>query len=129
VKILIDTHCWLWLNQSPQRFSKRTLATLADPDTERWLSVASVWELGIKVAMGKLALPVPVDDYVTTRLATTVTQPLSITASHALRASRLPAHHKDPFDRMIIAQAAEEGAAVLSADAIFRKYHVELMRL
>jgi PIN domain nuclease of toxin-antitoxin system len=125
VKVLIDTHCWLWLCASPERLSERTLARLAAPDTERWLSSASVWEIVIKHQLGELSLPVHPRDFVPLRLDTTQTGVLDISAAHALRVADLPEHHRDPFDRMIVAQALVEGATLLTADRALDRYAVE----
>jgi PIN domain nuclease of toxin-antitoxin system len=128
VKVLIDTQCWLWLCVSPERFSQKTLDRLVDADTERLLSAASIWEMVIKYDLGKLPLPVHPRDFVPTRLETTQTGVLEISADHALRIADLPHHHRDPFDRMIVAQALVDGARLLSADRALKAYGVELLR-
>jgi PIN domain nuclease of toxin-antitoxin system len=128
VKVLIDTQCWLWLCVSPERFSKSTLASLADPGTERLLSSASIWEIVIKHGIGKLPLPVGPRDFVPSRLETTQTDVLDVTAAHALRVADLPPHHRDPFDRMIVAQALVEGTPLLTADRALGRYRVDLLR-
>jgi PIN domain nuclease of toxin-antitoxin system len=127
VKVLIDTHCWLWLCVSPERISEGVLERLSDPATVRLLSSASVWEMAIKYELSKLELPVHPRDFVPTRLETTQTEILPISAVHALRTADLPRHHRDPFDRMIIAQALVEGAPVVTVDPNFEKYEVELL--
>jgi PIN domain nuclease of toxin-antitoxin system len=128
LKVLIDTHCWLWLCASPERFSPKTLDRLADRDTERMLSAASVWEMVIKYDLGKLPLPVHPRDFVPTRLATTQTEILDVSAAHALRIADLPPHHRDPFDRMIVAQALVEGARLLTADRVLDAYSADVLR-
>jgi PIN domain nuclease of toxin-antitoxin system len=124
MKVLIDTQCWLWMNASPEKLARRIRVMLMEPGTERMLSVASIWEIGIKYHLGKLPLPVAPPDYVPARLALTRTTPLSITAAHALRASGLPALHRDPFDRMIVAQALVEGVPVLRSDRQLDAYGI-----
>jgi PIN domain nuclease of toxin-antitoxin system len=124
MRVLIDTQCWLWMNASPEKLSPRTRSLLRRRTTERLLSVASIWEIGIKYRLGKLPLPVAPADYVPARLAMTRTNSLSISAAHALRAGDLPGHHRDPFDRMIVAQALVEGLPVLSADRQLDAYCV-----
>ena len=126
MKILIDTQCWLWLQASPGRFSAATLRLLADPDTEILLSVASSWEIAIKYALGKLALPEPPVAYVPSRLASSGTRGLPIQHAHALHAGALPPHHRDPFDRLLIAQAQLEQLTLLSADRQLAAYDVDL---
>lgn len=125
MRVLIDTQCWLWMCATPERLSRKTQALLLDPRTERLLSVASIWELTIKFQLGKLPLPASPYDFVPSRLATTRTDTLPISASHALRIGLLPSHHRDPFDRMIIAQALVEGVPVLTAGRAFRRYAVD----
>ena len=88
------------------------------------LSAASIWEIGIKYHLGKLSLPVAPMDYVPARLALTKTTPLSIATTHALRAGALPPLHRDPFDRMIVAQALVEGVPVLSSDRQLDAYGI-----
>lgn len=125
MRLLIDTQCWLWMSASPERLSKRTQELLRDAGTERLLSVASIWELAIKYQLGRISLPVAPLDFVPSRLETTQTAALGISAAHALRVGVLPRHHRDPFDRMIVAQALIEGVAVLTADPAFARYQVE----
>lgn len=127
MRLLIDTHCWLWLNAEPERFSGRTLALLERMDTERLLSVASVWEIAVKHAVGKLHLTEPPARYVPHRLTATGTVTLSIDDRHALRAGELPMHHRDPFDRLIIAQAQTEHVPILTVDPKFSPYGVEIV--
>jgi PIN domain nuclease of toxin-antitoxin system len=129
LKVLIDTHCWLWLCSEPERFSRSTLEHLADPETERIISSASVWEIVIKHDIGKLRLPIAPPAFVPSRLEVTRTEVLSISAAHALRVADLPKHHHDPFDRMIVAQAMVEGTPLLTADKALRRYGVELLRV
>jgi PIN domain nuclease of toxin-antitoxin system len=129
VKVLLDTQCWLWLCAAPERFSHKTLNRLADPDCRRLLSAASVWEIVIKHALGKLPLPTGPRDFVPSRLETTQTEVLPISDVHALRVADLPSYHRDPFDRMIVAQALVEDAPLLTADRMLRRYGAELMTL
>jgi PIN domain nuclease of toxin-antitoxin system len=128
VKVLIDTHCWLWLCVSPERLSQKTLDRLTRSDTERLVSAASVWEMVIKYDLGKLPLPIHPRDFVPTRLDATQTAVLEISSAHALRTADLPNHHRDPFDRMIVAQALVEGARLLTADRALEAYEVNLLK-
>ncbi len=89
--------------------------------------MASVWEIGIKVSIGKLPLPEPIDHYVSTRMAQMRARSLEITTAHALQVAALPLHHRDPFDRMLIAQAQVEDMTLVSADAMFNQYEVPLL--
>jgi PIN domain nuclease of toxin-antitoxin system len=83
--------------------------------------------MGIKVSIGKLPLPEPIDNYVSTRMTRLGARSLEITSSHALRVARLPLHHRDPFDRMLIAQAQLEDMTLVSADSTFNQYEVSLL--
>jgi PIN domain nuclease of toxin-antitoxin system len=127
VKLLLDTQCWLWWFSQPEKLNQETIELIASEKTEIWFSVASVWEIGIKVAIGKLQLPEPVDDYISSGMSQLGTRSLEITASHALRAASLPLHHRDPFDRMLIAQAQIENMTIMSADSMFNQYQVSLI--
>jgi PIN domain nuclease of toxin-antitoxin system len=122
VKLLLDTQCWLWWFAQPERLSEEAIAHIVDESNDLWFSVASIWEIGIKVAIGKLPLPEPIDSYISSRMVQLGAQSLEITATHALRAAALPLHHRDPFDRMLIAQAQSGDMTLVSADAMFRQY-------
>ena len=91
------------------------------------LSVASVWEIAIKFSLGKLKLPQPPKQYVLSRVARDAVSLLDVTAGHALECTDLPPYHKDPFDRLIIAQAKVERIPVLTADVMFAKYPVKVL--
>lgn len=127
MKLLLDTQCWLWWFAQPERLNEEAIAHIADENNELWLSVASIWEIGIKVAIGKLPLPDPLDSYISSRMAQLGMRSLEITASHALQAAALPLHHRDPFDRMLIAQAQIEEMTLVSADSMFNKYDISLL--
>jgi PIN domain nuclease of toxin-antitoxin system len=128
MRILLDTQCWLWMLMAPERLSPEGAALVTAPDNELLLSAASAWEIAIKHSLGRLRLPMDPADYVPSRMAATRTSPLSIHHSHALRVSRLPPHHRDPFDRMLVAQAQVEGLPILTADPQFAAYAVEVLR-
>lgn len=104
----------------------RSLTLLMKP-TELWFSVASIWEINIKVALGKLPLPEPIDSYISSRIVQLKARSLGITALHALRAGALPLHHRDPFDRMLIAQTQIEDMMLVSADSTFNQYDVSIL--
>lgn len=122
MKLLMDTHCWLWWFAQPERLSEEAIACLVDDANEVWFSVASVWEMGIKVAIGKLPLPEPVDSYISSRMVQLGARSLDISVNHALQAAALPLHHRDPFDRMLIAQAQLENMTIVTADHMFSQY-------
>ncbi len=122
MRLLLDTQCWLWWFAQPARLNEEAIAQIADEHNELWLSVASVWEIGIKVALGKLPLPEPIEGYMSSRMVQLGVRSLEIRASHALQAAALPLIHRDPFDRMLIAQAQMEDFTLVSSDAMFREY-------
>ncbi len=127
MRVLLDTHVWLWLQASPERISPAALELLLDPSTERFLSVASAWEIAIKFAIGKLPLPEPPALYVPSRMSTSVTRPLPISLHHALAVGELPPHHSDPFDRLLVVQARGEKLPIMTADPQLGAYDVELL--
>lgn len=127
MRLLLDTQCWLWWFAQPEKLNENVIEQIVDETNEVWLSVASVWEMGIKVSIGKLPLPKQIDDYVSTRMTQLGARSLEITASHALRVAALPLHHRDPFDRMLIAQAQVEDMTLVSADSTFKQYEVCLL--
>jgi PIN domain nuclease of toxin-antitoxin system len=120
VRLLLDSHVVLWhLTDDPaQRISTRAL--IVDPDNDVLVSAASVWELSIKQAAGRLEAP----DDLLVQLAEHELEQLPITSEHALRAARLPAHHADPFDRMLVAQAQLEGLTLITRDRRLSAYDV-----
>lgn len=126
MRFLLDTHCWLWLQTAPERLSEAVLEDLAEPENELFLSAASSWEIALKYALGKLPLPQPPEAYVPSRMAASGTRGLAIEHSHALRVATLPKHHRDPFDRLLVAQAELERLVVVTVDRQFEPYLVEL---
>lgn len=113
---------------SPERFSESSRALIENTDNELYLSAASAWEIAIKCSLGKLRLPEPPVRYVPARMETLRTLALSIEHAHALQVSTLPMHHRDPFDRLLIAQAQIEELPVLTADPLFSRYDVALIQ-
>jgi PIN domain nuclease of toxin-antitoxin system len=95
VKLLLDTHCFLWWFAQPERLSEGTIAHIVDETNELWFSAASIWEMGIKVTLGKLLLPEPIDSYISSRMVQLGTRSLEITAFNALTASALHLHHRN----------------------------------
>ena len=125
MKILLDTQCWLWMQASPARFSSSALRLIEDTENELLLSAASSWEIAIKTALGKLSLPIPPAEYVPDRLRSSGVNGLPIEHSHALHVASLPHFHRDPFDRLLIAQAQLERLTILTADSQIRLYDVQ----
>jgi len=127
MKYLLDTMVWLWSVGPSETIGKAGLEVITNGEEELYLSAASVWEVAIKVRIGKFKLPEVPALYVPNRLTTQGIRTLSITQSHALKVYDLPLHHRDPFDHLIIAQAIVEGMTVLTADRAFGKYPVDVL--
>jgi PIN domain nuclease of toxin-antitoxin system len=127
MKYLLDTSVWLWSLTASERINKKARELLANGREELYLSAASSWEISIKWALGRLPLPEPPSSYVPKRLAAQGIRPLAITHTHALAVSELPAHHSDPFDRLLIAQAQIEGMVILTADRAMEPYGVKIL--
>jgi PIN domain nuclease of toxin-antitoxin system len=127
VKALLDTNAFIWMHGEPGRLTASTRAFLSDEENELLLSAASAWEIAIKYGLGRLSLPVPAEPYVVTRMRDTGIAPLIIDHRHALHVAGLPYHHRDPFDRLLIAQAQLERIPIVTADRAFRAYDVEII--
>jgi PIN domain nuclease of toxin-antitoxin system len=125
MRVLLDTNTFLWGLTAPEKLS--TKARNAVASCERLLSLASIWEVLIKVRIGKLPLPAPAGDYLTMQMRSNGVSLLSIKLAHVLQIERLQLHHRDPFDRMLIAQAVEENLPIVTADRNFSRYPVEVI--
>ena len=127
MRILVDTQCWLWMNATPERLSAGVRRRLLAADTTLYLSAASAWEIAIKYALGKLQLPDAPAEYVSSRMRQTRTTPLAVSHEHALEVAALPGHHRDPFDRLLVAQARLERLPILTADRHFALYDIDII--
>jgi len=125
MKILIDTHVFLWALLDPAKLSRRVQILL--PAADVWISVASLWEIIAKVQVGKLVLPTPIGTYLAAKLTANGVSVLPITFDHVRRLEQLPLHHRDPFDRILVAQSLEESLQLITADPQFQKYPVQLI--
>ena len=125
MKLLLDTHAFIWWDSNPGQLSAPALAALRDPANEVWLSMASVWEMVIKAHLGKLTLRLPLADIVSQQQANGL-RVLPVALAHALGVEGLPPIHKDPFDRILIAQTNAEGAELVSGDPVVRQYPVRV---
>jgi PIN domain nuclease of toxin-antitoxin system len=126
MKALLDTHTFLWAIADDKRLSRRAQKIFTGPN-DLWLSVASVWEILIKVKTGKLPLPQPSGAYLVRKAAENRIEVLPIKLDHILRIESLEVHHRDPFDRVLIAQSIEEKLPLVTSDPHFERYPVELI--
>ena len=125
MRVLVDTHVFLWWVEGDRALPVKARAALADRDNECLFSLVSVWELAIKAGLGKLKLALPVQRYVNEHVAANGFRMLDIQLAHVGRVESLASHHGDPFDRLLIAQALEEKIPVVTADPVFRDYGVK----
>jgi PIN domain nuclease of toxin-antitoxin system len=123
LKLLLDTHAALWFLGGDERLSDSARRHVVDDTNVVLLSAAVAWEVSIKRSLGKLAVP---DEYVSLLVGAGV-QPLAVSVEHAAAVQALPWHHRDPFDRMLVAQAGVEGAALVSRDDALRAYGVTVL--
>ena len=126
MRLLLDTHTFMWWDSDPAKLSVTALALCSDPTNELLLSVTSLWEMQIKYQLGKLSLRVPLVEMVSQQQATNGVIILPILPAHVFALEHLPTPHRDPFDRLLVAQANSEGATLVSADAIFAAYPVHI---
>jgi PIN domain nuclease of toxin-antitoxin system len=123
MKLLLDTHVFLWLLTSPERLQDH-VGIVADTSNELVVSAASSWEIAIKHEIGRLQLPEEPDRYVPSRIRMIGAHALPVEHSHALAVATLPKLHRDPFDRLLVAQARLEGMTILTADEAVARYPV-----
>jgi len=124
LRLLLDTHSLLWFALGDARLSPAALALINDGGNDKLVSPASYWEIAIKVSIGKLALNQSYEDFIDRGIRQNGFDILPIDPRHTGRVAALPFHHKDPFDRLLIAQALTEGIAIVGADALFDRYGV-----
>ena len=127
MKILLDTHCWLWWIAEPTKLREDACRQIEDQDNTIYLSAASSLEIAIKYSIGKLKLPEHPERFVPKRLARDAISSLAIEHVHALHVANLPYHHRDPFDRLIISQAQIERIPIMTVDSQFNQYDVEIV--
>lgn len=127
MRALLDTSAFLWFITDSDRLGINARRYIADLNNELILSAASLWEIAIKTSLGKLELLSPFDQLIPEHLEKNSIDVLSIELSHLSKIIQLPFHHRDPFDRLIIAQGITEGFPVISNDAEFRKYSIEII--
>ena len=128
MKILLDSNAWVWQLIHPERLSALARDLLQDVGNELLLSSVCVWEIGVKDRKKGFGFSRPFGEVVAAELASGRYTPLAVTHDHALQATRLPVHHRDPFDRLLIAQAQAERVPILTADTKFEQYGIEVIR-
>ena len=126
MKLLLDTHSFIWWNSAPEFLSKQALALLEDEANEPVISVVNIWEIQIKNAAGKMDLTVPLENIVKTYSENGI-EILPVYASHILQLNSLADHHRDPFDRILVAQALVKDMTIISKDAKIKQYPVTVV--
>ena len=126
MRLLLDTHAFIWLAGDTSRLSPAARAAVADPANELLLSDASIWEMAIKVQLGKLVFPEPFDEKIFEALGRTQISILPIVTRHVAAVARLPLHHRDPFDRLLAVQAQPENLLVITHDPLLKQYDISL---
>lgn len=126
-RLLLDTHVFIWMDIAPTKLSSSVAAHLTDRSNTLLLSVVSVWEMQIKLQLGKLSLEQSLADMIESQQQTNHIEVLPIKLPHVLALEALPMHHKDPFDRLLTAQAIVEKATLISNDEVLAKYPVDVL--
>lgn len=124
MRLLLDTHVLLWSSHEPERLSDDVRDLLGDADNELYFSVGSCWEIAIKQSLGKLRLGKPLEHVIADEIAVNGLRLLPIDLRHVARVGRLPFLHRDPFDRLLVAQALDENLTLVTADAQVAQYEV-----
>lgn len=127
MKLLLDTHAMIWAFSEPERLPPKARAAIEDSRNDVWVSSAATWEIAIKHALGRMPLPTSPEVYLPARIAHYGFRELPISVAHTLAVAALPNHHRDPFDRMFVAQAQVEGLTLVSVDPEIAKYRVHLL--
>jgi PIN domain nuclease of toxin-antitoxin system len=125
MKFILDTHALIWFFSGHSNLSNTVRELMEDTNHEKFISIASVWEMAIKQSKGKLTLLVPLENYITQKINLADFALLSIQLNHLGIISTLPFHHNDPFDRLLIAQAIAENTPIMSRDGVFDAYPVK----
>jgi len=123
VRLLVDSHVFLWWAEDPGKLAEPARAAIEDGRNDAFVSLASIWELSIKIGLGKLELPMSMEEMMRRSLMSL----LPIRLEHAIAAGSLPHHHRDPFDRMVVAQGLAEGMMVITRDEVLSRYGVPVM--
>ncbi len=127
MRLLLDTHAFLWWIADDPRLSKKACEIIGDGKNQLFLSAASGWEIAIKARLGRLQMPDDLEHFILEQMALNTIENLPIILSHALHVYALPDYHRDPFDRLLISQAQLEGLPILTADPQISQYSVEVI--
>ena len=127
MRLLLDTHAFLWWVEGAPELGKRARTAIANPENEVLFSVASGWELAIKLSLGKLRLDQNLGRFIPEQLRLNAFTLLDVRLPHVARVADLPFYHRDPFDRLLAAQALEDDLTIVTTDRIFRKYDVTVV--
>ncbi len=127
MRYLLDTHTFIWLDSTPINLSPTVSAICKDPSNDLLVSLASVWEIQIKLSAGKLRLPRPLQDIIQWQQQNNLIHILPVSLHHIFALDNLPSHHRDPFDRILITQAQTENLIILSRDTEFANYPISVM--
>lgn len=127
MRLLLDTHAFLWWVEGAPALGRRAHAAIANANNDVFLSIATCWELAIKLSLGKLRLAQSVERFIPEQLARNGFTLLGLEFRHVARVGDLPFHHRDPFDRVLVAQALQDDLAIVSADRVLRKYGVTVV--
>lgn len=125
MNLLLDTHTFLWFIEGNSKLSSQAKRLIEDQENNKLISIASLWEIGIKISLGRLSLLQPFEDFFTKQMELNGFLLLPIQTAHIARVVSLPFHHRDPFDRIIIAQCLAENWPVVSVDSAFDTYPIE----
>lgn len=127
MRLLLDTHVWLWWQMAPERLDENVRGRIAAPTSEVLLSTVSTWEMAIKIAAGKLQLPRPIEEMIPESLLRDEFASLPLQQHHCFELTKLPMHHRDPFDRMLVAQARADKLTLVTVDRQLKRYDVLLL--
>ena len=127
MRLLLDTHILLWAVFTPERIAEAARGALEDPHNNILVSAASAWEIATKHALGKLPLPESAESLIPKMMAAIDAQELPITVRHTVTSTTLPPHHRDPFDRILVAQARCEGVTLVTADRMLTRYDATVL--
>lgn len=125
MRMLLDTHAFLWWVGAGRKLPRRARSAVGSGRNECFVSIATAWEIAIKVSLGSLRVESSLERFLPDQIAANGFQPLPIDLRHTARVATLPFHHRDPFDRLLVAQALEEELAVVTADPVFAEYGVK----